>query len=473
MEETTTMEQQPVSQRFFALEQLEGQAQMIRLYADALQVYRRQTQEQLDAGRKDQAFEIYRVLERQRNALVEQVRATRPFLLELEHPLAGTAEALAGQLAAFQLMTKDYGKLTSALKQFAESLPDNKTANAAVIGRLMNNVRMGYYPTDLDHVALLTRGIDFPQGITTNLLDPCCGTGAALRKMAMENNCFCYGVELDRSRAEQAQRQLHRVGFGSFFGARISPRTFHVVFLNPPYLSVLSETGRRSRDEKRFLLESLPLLAYGGLMVYIVPYYRMTEDICQIFCDNFEQVSVHRFLDDEFKKFKQVAVMGLRRQRTDSGYDAEELFGSASHPDRLLTLDMLEAGRYALPARPLNVETFRGAEFNEEELARQLKASAGFDRLLARSKLDSDPKRPPLPLSIGQVGLIGGSGLINGLMECDYPHIIKGRIIKERRTASTENRAPSGRLISTEYQETVSNRMIFNLLTPNGFLSLA
>ena len=389
MEETTTMEQQPVSQRFFALEQLEGQAQMIRLYADALQVYRRQTQEQLDAGRKDQAFEIYRVLERQRNALVEQVRSTRPFLLELEHPLAGTAEVLAKQVAAFQLMTKDYSKLTSALTQFAGALPRNETANAAVVGRLMNNIRMGYYPTDLDHVALITRGIAFPQGVTTNLLDPCCGTGAALRKMAMGNNCFCYGVELDRSRAEQAQGQLHRVGFGSFFGARISPRAFHVVFLNPPYLSVLSEQGGRSRDEKRFLLESLPLLAYGGLMVYIVPYYRMTEDICQIFCDNFEQVSVHRFLDGEFKKFKQVAVMGLRRQRVDSGDDAETLCEAASHPDRLPTLDLLEAGRYALPARPLHVETFRGAEFNEDELARQLKASAGFRSEEHTSELQS------------------------------------------------------------------------------------
>lgn len=473
MEKTATMEQQPVSQRFFALEQLEGQGQMIRLYADALQVYRQQTQGQLDAGRKNQAFEIYQVLERQRKALVEQVRATRPFLLELEHPLAGTAETLANQLAAFQLMTRDYGKLTAALKQFADSLPDNQTTNAAVIGRLMNNIRMGYYPTNLDHVELITRGIAFPRDVTTNLLDPCCGTGAALRKMGTGNNCFCYGVELDRSRAEQAQGQLHRVGFGSFFGARISPRAFHVVFLNPPYLSVLSELGQRSRDEKRFLLESVPLLAYGGLMVYIVPYYRMTEDICQIFCDNFEQVSIHRFLDGEFKKFKQVAVMGLRRQRTDSGDDAEALCAAASHPDRLPTLDLLEAGRYALPANSLNVETFRGAEFNEAELARQLKASTSFDRLLSRSKLDSDPKRPPLPLSIGQVGLIGGSGLINGLMECDYPHIIKGRIIKERRTASTENRSPSGRLISTEYQETVSNRMIFNLVTPNGFLSLA
>ena len=58
-------------------------------------------------------------------------------------------------------------------------------------------------------------------------------------------------------------------------------------------------------------------------------------------------------------------------------------------------------------------------------------------------------------------------------MECDYPHIIKGRIIKEKRTMSEENRSKSGALISTEHRETISNRMIFNLLTPNGFLSLA
>lgn len=472
-EESAKTEGQPAPQRYFALEQLTDQAQTIKLYADALQVYRQQTAEQLDAGNKSQAFEIYKFLERQRNALVEQVRATRPFLLELEHPLAAAAEVLANQLAVFQLMTRDYSKLTAALKKFADSLPNSQTTNAAIIGRLMNNIRMGYYPTDLDHVELITRGIAFPNGVTTNLLDPCCGTGAALRKMGTGNNCFCYGVELDLSRAEQAQGQLHRVGFGSFFGAHISQKAFHVLFLNPPYLSVLSERGQRSRDEKRFLLESIPLLNWGGLMVYIVPYYRMTEDICQIFCDNFEQVSIHRFLDGEFKKFKQVAVMGLRRQRIDSGCDAETLCEAASHPDRLPTLDLLEAGRYALPANPLKVEIFRGAEFNEDELARQLKASSSFDRMLARSKLDSAPKRPPLPLSIGQVGLIGGSGLINGLMECDYPHIIKGRIIKERRTVTDEDRSPSGRLISTRVQETISNRMIFNLLTPNGFISLA
>ena len=78
--------------------------------------------------------------------------------------------------------------------------------------------------------------------------------------MAQGNNCYAYGVELDESRAEEAQTRLHRVGFGSFFHSRISHEAFHLLFLNPPYLSVINESGGRSRHEKRFLIESLPKL---------------------------------------------------------------------------------------------------------------------------------------------------------------------------------------------------------------------
>ena len=46
---------------------------------------------------------------------------------------------------------------------------------------------------------------------------------------------------------------------------------------------------------------------------------------------------------------------------------------------------------------PKRVETFRGAMFNEDELARQLANSTGFDRLFAKSRLDSEIKRPPCP----------------------------------------------------------------------------
>lgn len=332
---------QPPSQRFYALEQLGELAGTITLISEGLQAYRAQVAGLLAGQKKAEAFELYRLLERQRTYLVEQIRATRPFLMELENPLAPAAQKLAEQLAAFPLMTADYSKLTEVLKRFADALPDHQTTDASIIGRLMNNVRLGHYPTDLTHVGYIANSIVFPAENTANLIDPCCGTGDALLRLALGTDSQCYGIELDDHRAEQAQQQLYRVGFGSFFGSNISPGAFHAVFLNPPYLSVLSENGGRSRDEKRFLIESIPLLMMGGLLIYIVPYYRLTADLCGIICDNFEQVRIHRFLDREFKQFKQVVVTGVRRRRTEAEQDAEALCSAAEHPETLPTRDLL------------------------------------------------------------------------------------------------------------------------------------
>ena len=93
----------------------------------------------------------------------------------------------------------------------------------------------------------------------------------------------------------------------------------------------------------------------------------------------------------------------------------------------------------------MEVSTFKGERFNQKELEQQLRRSDSFAQTMARSELDSGVKRPLLPLSISQIGLIGGSGLINGLIECDTPHIIKGRIIKVVRTESEEKfNTPNG-----------------------------
>ena len=457
---------------FYALEQLRQTAEAILRGSQRLLKCRAGV-EKYRTAQPQRAYAYYLELQKTRDALLAAFGDAQRYLLELEESaLAGKAGQLQTGLHRFDLMSRAYKPVYEVLTGFAKSLPQTDTVNAAVIGRLMNHVRMGYYPTDPENITHILRGIQFPEGVTTNLLDPCCGCGKALRQLADGNNCYTYGMELDEHRAEEAQTRLHRVGFGSFFGSNISPGAFHAVFLNPPYLSVLSENGGRSRDEKRFLIESIPLLMMGGLLIYIVPYYRLTADLCGIICDNFEQVRIHRFLDREFKQFKQVVVTGVRRRRTEAEQDAEALCSAAEHPETLPTADLLPKACYELPAVSKKVETFRGAVFNEDELARQLANSTGFDRLFAKSRLDSEIKRPPLPLSIGQVGLIGGSGLINGLMECDYPHIVKGRIIKEKHTVTDENRGPHGRLISTEIRETISNRMIFNILTPSGFRSL-
>ena len=117
----------------------------------------------------------------------------------------------------------------------------------------------------------------------------------------------------------------------------------------------------------------------------------------------------------------------------------------------------------------MEVPCFKGEHFNQKELEQQLRRSGSFAQMMARSELDSGAKRPLLPLSISQIGLIGGSGMINGLIECDSPHIIKGRIVKVLRTESEEKFNYRGDHMGSEVREVISNKMIFNVLTPHGF----
>ena len=420
------------------------------------------------------ARECYEELVKARKRLTAALGSARLALLEMEdYSAAGTAGKLQAGLTGFNLMSRAYKPVYEALRGFAGKLPERAdTVNAQVIGRLMNQVRMGYYPTDPENISHILRAIRFPEGVTTNVFDPCCGCGKALRQIAQGNNCYAYGVELDGARAEGAQTRLHRVGVGSFFHSRISSESFHLMLLNPPYLSVLNQGGTRARHEKRFLVESLGHLMVGGLLIYVIPYYRLTPDICRILGENFDDLSVWRFTDGEFQKFKQAVILGLRKKRADDPEAGTPLERYAD-PALLPCITQVEEGRYALPAVSRTVETFKGERFNEKELERQLSQSDSIRRLMnAKSTLDRTDKHPLLPLSIGQIGLVGGSGMINGLIECDTPHIIKGRIIKVKTEEREEKYSSHGVHIGAEIKEVISNKMVFNVLTPQGFKAL-
>ncbi len=462
----------------YAVVKLEESSRTIKQALNELPLLRKKLGKYQD--NKAKARDLYGDLQQQYNKLLSALDSSVLSLLEMElSDIADYSVKLSRSIKAFNLMTPDYTKLCSALTGYLEKLPisdapERKTTNAAVIGRLMASVKMGYYPTDMEHVKHLARGIEFPNDdIKVNIFDPCCGCGLALRALSDGNNCTTYGIELDRHRAEESLTRLDRVGFGSYFRSRISNEAFHAMLLNPPYLSVMTEGGTNVRHEKRFLIDSLSHLMRGGLLIYIVPYYRLTVDICRVLCDNFDDLTVWKFMGDEFKKYRQVAVMGVRCKRRDGSAMVQELASLALEPHNLRELSELPENRYQLPQTEKKVELFKGAEFNVAELAEQLSKSTSFSRLFEKNKLDSDVKRPLLPLNIGQVGLIGGSGLINGLVKCDTPHIIKGRIVKENSVNKEENLNIKGELMSTTVYETRSNKMIFNLLTPQGFLSLA
>ena len=385
---------------------------------------------------------------------------------------AATAHKLYDAVKRFDYLgLNDYSRLCSAIEVFEKSLPtEEQNLNTKMLGRFMNRVKMGYFPTDLNHVELIKQAIAFPE-TEVNILDPCCGCGLALSTLCNDANAVSFGVELDEGRAEESQERLNRVAVGSFFSSRVSHEAFHCIFLNPPYLSVMTEGGGNVRMEKSFLAGSIPHLMMDGLLIYIVPYYRMSEDICRVLCENFYDISIYRFADSEFKKFRQIAILGKRKTRSECGRASEKLLNSLILPDNIPYLSTIKPELYSLPLKEKKVDLFKGAVFNVRELSQQLQKSKTTDILFEYSKLEDMEKRPPLPLNVSQIGLVGGSGLLNGLLECDMPHIIKGRVIKQHKSSIeiiSETDQERKRKIST----ISSNKLVFNILTPDGFKSL-
>ena len=427
------------------------------------------------------AYEKYKGtgLKREYDSLVDLRRAVKRLLEEFpalilrlneygDSELSKTAERLYGVLKKFNYIgTADYFKLCMALESFANGLPTaDHNINTAKLAHLMNRARMGYFPTDLSHIKMLKDAIVLP-GEPVNLIDPCCGEGIALQAFSKGIQARTYGIEIDAVRGEEAGRRLQRVGFGSFFHSRISLNAFQGLWLNPPYLSVPSENGTR-RLEKSFLADSMRLLQVGGIMVYIIPYYRATPDVCRVLCENFTDLRVHKFIGKEFERFKQVAIIGRRIERREAEKMAKKLSEYMLDADKIPPITDLPENCYEMPAATKKVELFKGAVFNVSELAEQLKKSPSTQRLFEDRTLDNRKLSPLLPLNLSQVGLVGASGMLNGRVECDTPHIIKGRIVKEKKTKiGVED--DKGK---TAIREITSNRLIFNVLTPTGLKSL-
>ena len=450
---------------YYALEKFkEHKIKLDNIY-ETMPIKRRAVKIYTEKNQINRAKDTFSELEALKQTLADVIKELRLLFSECDMQKgAEFANKLYAAVIKFNLMTEDYTKLIGAIEMLKKEIPETEAVTGRVIGHLMNSVKLGFYPTDIEHVKMIKKALVFPDN-KVNLFDPCCGEGYALEKLALNENADTYGIELDGIRRTNAETRIKRVGFGSFFASRVSYECFHGIFLNPPYLSIIGENGSKTRSEKRFLVESMYNLMQGGVMIYIIPYYRLTMDICTILCNNFENISVYRFLDSEFSKFKQVVVFGIKKVREENIEAAEKLSQYAMMPERIPMIDTLVPESYVLPDTEKTVETFKGEEFNLGELKRQLAASNSVNMLFEKSKLDAMEKRPLLPLNVGQLGLIGGSGLINGYIDCDSPHVIKGRIIKEVRTRENEE--------MNTLTETRVNKMIFNILTPNGVKKLA
>ena len=194
---------------------------------------------------------------------------------------------------------------------------------ALIFQRLARNfIKNGYFPTDELSISRILAMLEINSG-AMRLIDPCCGEGIALAECAhfcreAGATVFSSGIEFNAERAANAKTLLDHVVHADFHDCSVSSAQFNLLWLNPPYGDRITDQMERNFDqkgrdrwEKYFLNRSLPMLSFGGLLIYIIPHYVIDRHLAKQLSRCLDEVSVYRLPEDQFK---QIVVLGYRRK---------------------------------------------------------------------------------------------------------------------------------------------------------------
>lgn len=296
--------------------------------------------------------------------------------------------------------------------------------------RTQGRIKMGYYPTPLPVIDRIRSFVSFPEE-EASLLDPCCGEGLALERLAGDANVSTYGIELDDFRAEQSKERLDRVLKGSYEDARISNNAFSCLFLNPPYDWKTPEEGSTSeRKEKSFLKGTMKYLRPEGTLVYIIPQDRMKKDIARILSYRFQNHNIFRFPDEDYNEYKQIVLFGAKKQKALLDENEFNLLKNIPY-ETLDEIPRSDSPVYNLPPSG-SIYLFRSSRIDEEELEKELEDSSIWKKLRGYAGKDYNSiGKPPLPLHTGHLGLLLANGYLDGVVgEGDNKHVVRGKVDK-------------------------------------------
>ncbi|TCJ15213.1 SAM-dependent methyltransferase [Parasulfuritortus cantonensis] len=191
-----------------------------------------------------------------------------------------------------------------------------------MFSRLARNfIKNGYFPTDEVTLGRIINALDIA-GARVRIADPCCGEGVALAEVkhalteagaAVE----ALGIEFDVERAWHAKQLLDTVLHADMNDAWVSSRMASLLFLNPPYGHTVADTGQTGdgkhseRLELIFLRKTAGWLQVGGVLVFIVPHYVMSEEMANYLCRHFSNLTAWSAPE---RQFKQMVVFGIKRR---------------------------------------------------------------------------------------------------------------------------------------------------------------
>jgi SAM-dependent methyltransferase len=302
--------------------------------------------------------------------------------------------------------------------------------------RLESIAKAGYFPTPPEVVervvALIETGAVGGQK-AVRLIDPCCGTGAALRQLADQTGGETYGIEIAAERYEAARSQLDHTLHASGLTARIANEAFSCLFLNPPY----DYDDESKRLEHGFLTETSRVLSPGGLLVFIVPQRRLAVS-ARYLAGHFSRLTCYRFPDPEFAAFSQVVVLAVKRESAVNDALSREQVVTWSGTDDLQVLPATNetAPALSLPALSPKPVLFSSLFFDPEAAAVEARQHGVWTSPLVTERLwpaEERPIRPLMPLRRGHLAVLMAAGFLNNLLLEGNSRrlLVKGRTYKE------------------------------------------
>lgn len=311
-----------------------------------------------------------------------------------------------------------------------------------------------------------------------NILD--CASRCGRNMEAIKDNSSeaieAYAIEKDLAYAnsDTSKRTFNKIAKGGFSGSRISNNVFDVVFHYPTisyfvdYNTYRTPKVRTELDELRTITK---YLRQNGLLMFCIPAYRISSSMATFIAKNFKDVKIHKIDNEQL-----ALITGLRKLDKEDSEHTAAYFSLLRNAFITMTklphiLDNIEP--YVLPNMFLEIETFRGAILDDDEIKDIVFGTGLYDNFLeSQSNIldEMSEQQPLLPFNIGQIGLVLTSGCLDGAIEelDGQYHVIKGMVKKEELTETTREDG------NVEVKTTFVNKVQINIMTPNGdFKTLA
>ncbi len=326
---------------------------------------------------------------------------------------------------------------------------------ALMFPRLAHNfVKNGYFPTDEPTLERALSALA-PANGPMSILDPCAGEGVAIAEAAHalgRRQARAFAVEYDAERAHHARGLVDHCIHGDLMDTIISRQSFGLLWLNPPYGDLSKDANGnigyqgqgRARLEKLFYQRALPLLQYGGVLIFIVPFYVLDAELVGWLTRHFADLRIYRAVETQFR---QIVVFGRRVRQRDQATESVKAtrglllqIGQGDAEAEELPQDW-PFSPYVVPASPAEPEHFYRVTMEPQQFADEVGRLQGLWPMLdTHLGAAQQSLRPPArALSHWHLALALAAGAISGVVRSKGGRIlvVKGDTHKEK-TLHTE-----------------------------------